>query len=215
VRTHSTVAFAHASSEDTMRRRVHVKTATDSYVESLIDEWRMRNCSRRVQTCVRRVLKELSAETLLFLRRELKLEVMVLAEADYSVWAYFPVNRRRLIAQRLRPRPTTRVLLTLSEKHFQEQPLKRSGVGSTGTTPEANMTTALMICSPRFGTVANWNSVMRRSATCSMLRGLVSGLNAGARSRLPNLRRMIAIRPLKPLISISFNTAASQTDALQ
>ncbi len=37
-------------------------------------------------------------------------------------------------------------------------------------------------------------------------------LNFGARPRLPNLRKMIAMRPSKRLISISLDTSASQTD---
>jgi hypothetical protein len=68
----------------------------------------------------------LSPEALLSLKRAPKLEVMVLPEAGYSVWAYFPVHRRRGIAQELRPKPATRLLLVLSEKHFQEQPVKLS-----------------------------------------------------------------------------------------
>ena len=47
-----------------------MKTATDPYVEFLLDEWRMRGCSSRIQICVRRVLKELSGDALLYLRRE-------------------------------------------------------------------------------------------------------------------------------------------------
>jgi len=36
---------------------------------------------------------------------------MVLPDSDFSVWAYFPVHRRRPISRKLRPRPQTRVLL--------------------------------------------------------------------------------------------------------
>jgi hypothetical protein len=79
--------------------------------------------SRRMQTCVRRVLTELTSETLLTLK-DPKLQVMVLPEANFSVWAYFPIHRNRLIARRLRPKPQTRVLLVLSTAAFGKEPVK-------------------------------------------------------------------------------------------
>ena len=65
---------------------------------------------RRIQSCVRKILNELSAEALLLLK-DSRLEVMLRPEGDFSVWAYFPVHQRRLIAKALRPKPQTRVLL--------------------------------------------------------------------------------------------------------
>jgi hypothetical protein len=97
----------------------------EAYVDLLMLEWRMGEASRRVQTCVRQVLRELDASAQLTLR-EPKLEVIVLPEALFSVWAYFPIHRRRRIAQQYKPKSATRVLLVLSEKGFHEQPLKRS-----------------------------------------------------------------------------------------
>jgi hypothetical protein len=138
-------------------QRPLANAATDFYVDSLMDEWRIRKASSRIQTCMRRVLRELLSESLVLLRNEPKLEVMVRREADHSVWAYFPMHprlqtpklpppkprttadliiaikeakyefyRRRLAAQKYQPKPATRVLLVLSEKHFEKQSLKLS-----------------------------------------------------------------------------------------
>ncbi len=108
-----------------MPRQHAVKKRAPSYVDFLMDEWRMREYSGRVQGCVGLVLRELSGEALLALR-DPKLEIIVMPEADFSVWAYFPIHRRRTIAQRLRPKPATQVLLVLSETHFVKQALTRS-----------------------------------------------------------------------------------------
>lgn len=74
--------------------------------------------SRRVQTSVRRVLNELSTESLLCLK-DPKLEVMARPEKGFSVWAYFPIHRNRLIARELRPKPQTRVLLVFSTANLE------------------------------------------------------------------------------------------------
>lgn len=98
----------------------------DSYVDLLMQEWRMGEASHLIQTCMRQVLRELDVEARLRLRNEPKLEVMVLPNAAYSVWPYFPIHRRRVIARQYGPKPATRVLVVLSEKLFHEQSLKLS-----------------------------------------------------------------------------------------
>ena len=98
------------------------------YLDPLIEEWGLEQASRKVQVSMDKVLSELSASAQLLLRKEPRLQVLVLPEADYSVWAYFPVHRRRWIAQKLgdRVKPRTRALLVISEKHFEEQRLRQS-----------------------------------------------------------------------------------------
>jgi hypothetical protein len=98
----------------------------DTYVDLLMEKWRMGEASRIVQACVRQVLGELDCSAQLTLRREPKLEVMVLPESDYSVWAYFPIHGRRRIARQCKPKSATRVLLVLSEKGFHAQTRKLS-----------------------------------------------------------------------------------------
>ena len=133
------------------------KQAPRSSLDLLMDEWRASKWPPRIQRCVRRVLNELCAQSILVLRREPRLEVMVRPEAEHSVWAYFPMHpelqtprqatpkpssmadfrrvlraatdelyRRRLAAQKYKPKPATRVLLVLSEKHFAEQSIRKS-----------------------------------------------------------------------------------------
>jgi hypothetical protein len=53
-----------------------------------MQEWRMGEASRIVQACVRQVLGELDVSTQLILRREPKLEVMVLANG-FGCYLYF------------------------------------------------------------------------------------------------------------------------------
>jgi len=98
----------------------------ETQVDLLMQEWRMGEASRIVQACVRQVLGELDGSAQLILRREPKLEVMVLPESVHSVWAYFPIHRRRIIARQCKPKSATRVLLVLSEKGFHAQTLRRS-----------------------------------------------------------------------------------------
>jgi hypothetical protein len=57
------------------------------YVDLLMQEWHSPKWSPRIQRCVRKVLEELDVETQLTLGREPKLEVMVLPESTYGVWA--------------------------------------------------------------------------------------------------------------------------------
>ena len=96
----------------------------NTYVDFRMHEWRMGEQSHRLQTCVRKALRELCPEALLFLK-DPRFEVMVLPEADFSVWAYFPVHRGRLLAQKFKPKPRTRVLLVFSAADFEKEPEKQ------------------------------------------------------------------------------------------
>jgi hypothetical protein len=76
-------------------------------------EWGMDEQPSCLRASVRKVLNELAAEALSRLK-DPRFEVIVRPEPGFSVWAYFPVHRRRLIARQLRPRRQTRVLLVFS-----------------------------------------------------------------------------------------------------
>jgi hypothetical protein len=76
-------------------------------------EWGLDDKPLCLRTSVRRVLNELAVEALLRLK-DPRFEVIVRPESDVSVWAYFPVHGRRLIARQLRPRRQTRVMLVCS-----------------------------------------------------------------------------------------------------
>ena len=82
---------------------------TKALADFRMDEWGLTGQSRRIRTSVRRVLSELSAESLYALK-DPRLEVIVKPErsdyADLSVWAYFPVYRRRKGNGAARPRAT-------------------------------------------------------------------------------------------------------------
>jgi hypothetical protein len=69
------------------------------YVDLLIAEWGIEKSSHGVQACMRRVLGELSAESQVFLRKNPKLQVVVLPEANFSAWAYFPIHRKRAVVR--------------------------------------------------------------------------------------------------------------------
>ena len=104
----------------------NVKTTENSNVNLLMDEWGANEWPQSVQDCVRLVLKELADPSLLILRNEPKLEVMVRPEAFHSVWAYFPIRRGRSIPRQYKPKAATRLLLVISEKHFAEQSMRQS-----------------------------------------------------------------------------------------
>ena len=88
-------------------------TAVSFYVGVRMREWGLDDKPLCLRTSVRRVLNELAVEALLRLK-DPRFEVIVRPEPDFSVWAYFPVHGRRLIARQLRPRRQTRVLLVFS-----------------------------------------------------------------------------------------------------
>ena len=77
---------------------------------------------------MRRVLVELSAGSQLALRKNPKLQVVVLPEAAYSVWAYFPIHQKRTIVRHfnIRLKHKAGVLLVLSEKHVEEQSARKT-----------------------------------------------------------------------------------------
>jgi hypothetical protein len=119
----------------------------NTYVDFRMKEWGIVEQSRRIQNSVRRVLSELVAEALMVLK-DPRLEVIVLPESDWgmgSVWAYFPVHRRRSVAKALQPKPGTRVLLVLDAAGFERTPVKlaqdilRDHLGHT----------LLYLCSPK------------------------------------------------------------------
>ena len=77
------------------------------YVDRLMQEWRVGEHSRRIQTCLRRVLCELCDEAVLALKNELRLEVQIRPDADHSVWAYFPMHSRLRSSNVRVPQPGT------------------------------------------------------------------------------------------------------------
>jgi hypothetical protein len=96
------------------------------YVDVRMKEWGMDEQARRIQTSVRRVLSELDAEALLSLK-DPRLEVVVMPDvglpgAELSVWASFPVHRRRIISRELGPKPQTRVLLVFYPPSIKKHP---------------------------------------------------------------------------------------------
>ena len=97
-----------------------------AYVDLLMHEWGLAKQPQRIQEWVRRILEELETEALLILRREPRLEVQFRPEAGHSVWAYFPIYRRRLIAQHCKPKPSTQILLLFGVKRFEQEDPKFS-----------------------------------------------------------------------------------------
>lgn len=95
---------------------------SDFYVDRLIAEWDLEKHSAKLQGCLRRVLRELAVESQLVLSKEPKLQVEVLPGGGHSVWAYFPVHRRRHVVRALeiQLKPTARVLLLISETRVRE-----------------------------------------------------------------------------------------------
>jgi hypothetical protein len=70
-----------------------MKTGTKNvYADLLIREWQI---PEQLHNLVHRVLCEMDAETLLTLRNEPRLEVMVRPDAPFAVWPYFPVTDQR------------------------------------------------------------------------------------------------------------------------
>jgi hypothetical protein len=98
----------------------------ESQLDAISREWCLANRSQRVQLCLAGVLRELNDLALFHLRTDPRCELMILPEAGHSVWAHFPIHRRRSVARLYGPRPETRVLLVLSERHFSEQSAEQS-----------------------------------------------------------------------------------------
>src|SRR4051812_18511159 len=80
------------------------------------------------QSCIRRVWSQLSAPAQLVLRNNPKLQIAILREDAYSVWAYFPVYERRTVVRDLgiQLKATERVLLVISETQLDEQSVRKS-----------------------------------------------------------------------------------------
>ncbi len=92
-----------------------------NYSDFLLDEWGADKQPPRFKACIRRVLGELSPGAHLLLLHAPSLQVTIRPEADFSVWAYFPVHKNRRIVRQLSDdgislRPSARVLLVISEK---------------------------------------------------------------------------------------------------
>ena len=96
-----------------------------SYADVLMQEWGMAEQSGRLQASFETVLSELTGEACLLLR-DTRLEVAVLPRsitgAWDSVWAFFPIHRRRLVARRLKPKPETRILLVICPATAETEP---------------------------------------------------------------------------------------------
>jgi hypothetical protein len=97
-----------------------------TYVDFRMDEWRMGEQPRRIQVSVRRVLSELSVESLMRLK-DPKLQVVISPTTIHDTWAYFPIHRRRVISHHLTLRPQVRVLLLIGTD-FTRQALRRATV---------------------------------------------------------------------------------------
>jgi hypothetical protein len=90
-----------------------------AYVNFLMQKWGMGEQSRRIQTCVRKILNQFERWPPLLVLRDPRLEVMVRADAPMSVWAYFPIHHRRIVARRVQPKTGTRVLLIFKPAAFE------------------------------------------------------------------------------------------------
>src|SRR5579862_2755834 len=100
--------------------------AGNKFVEHRMAEWKIPVEEGILYRSIRRVLSELDWTGLVRLN-DPTFEVMVLPETDTriwspcSVWAYFPVHRRRWIVKKLNPRPATRVLMVFGLQTFEEE----------------------------------------------------------------------------------------------
>jgi hypothetical protein len=116
-----------------------MKNGNKFYVDVRMKEWGMDEQPRRIQTIVRRVLNEMEAGALVFLK-DPRFEVMVLPGEQFAVWPYFTINRRRCIVKEaialgLPPKDETRILLVLGARSFEKEPVElladylRDGLG--------------------------------------------------------------------------------------
>jgi hypothetical protein len=97
---------------------------SSSYVDLLMDEWSVTKQSPRIQASMRRVLNELDGECQVFLRREPRLEVMFRPNGPHSVWAFFPIHKRRWIAKEYKPKSETRILLLFGTENFEQDAVR-------------------------------------------------------------------------------------------
>lgn len=105
---------------DTSPKERIVKTGF--YVNLLIEEWGISGYPR-LCSAIRSVLLELNTEAQLTLRREARLQVVVLPDAGFSVWAYFPVHRRRRVIRdhAIQLKPGARILLLIDKARIEAQ----------------------------------------------------------------------------------------------
>jgi hypothetical protein len=94
-------------------------------VESVIVRWLGVERAKSLRRLLRKVLGEVKPDALLALN-DTRLQVIAQQDAYHSVWAYFPMHRKRRIARELKPRDSTRVLLV-----FGIDKIKQAGVGET------------------------------------------------------------------------------------
>jgi hypothetical protein len=87
--------------------------------------WHLWERSRRLQSCLHRVLRELCPSTLLTLRREPKLEVLVFSPDSLSVWAYFPMHPRLRTLQLRVPERGTKAELISVIRAFKDDLYRR------------------------------------------------------------------------------------------
>jgi hypothetical protein len=94
-----------------------------SGVDRLLNEWNIDSKQCKLQKCLRRVLGELATEAQLVLRHNPKLQVTVSNKAPFSVWAYFPMHRRRAILSHCEMglAPGARVLLLIRPNIIDSQ----------------------------------------------------------------------------------------------
>jgi hypothetical protein len=120
-------------------------TAEGTYADFRMREWGMDTQPRRAQSCVRRVLNELSAEALLRLKDQ-RLQVLVSPTTFYDTWAYFPMHSKnhfsgsqecRLIMEPL-ALPKTRVLLVLGTNFTRKAMLAATVVLPPDTTTSSS-----------------------------------------------------------------------------
>ena len=97
-------------------------SSNSSHAETLMHQWGLNESTVKVQGSIRNVLSALTSAAQRRLMKAKSLQVIAVPSADRAVWAYFPVYGRRRIAHKVRHvlRPTTRVLLVMSEMHFEE-----------------------------------------------------------------------------------------------
>ena len=108
---------------EAMSRR---KTKWCEMAEATIEWLGARSNSAKLNSCLGRVLSELRPWALLELRDK-HLQVEISEEEDktkeFSVWAYFPMHRHRIVTDRFKLKPLTRVLLVLSQAQIQKKRL--------------------------------------------------------------------------------------------
>jgi hypothetical protein len=99
-----------------------------TYVDFLIQQWRMTEQSDTFQASVRRVLHELIGEALLELRTP-KLQVATLPSFTTCVWAFFPVGVKRRRTHtwayrmpKVRLESAAEVLLVFGSQEVQRRP---------------------------------------------------------------------------------------------